>query len=110
MSSKQSGELLNELFQVLQERKTAEPEKSYVASLYAGGVEKIAKKIGEEATEVVIAGLKGEDQEIISEISDLWFHCLVLMAHRDIEPAQVLLELSNRFGRSGIEEKASRNQ
>jgi phosphoribosyl-ATP pyrophosphohydrolase len=110
MSSKQSGELLNELFQVLQERKTAEPEKSYVASLYAGGVEKIAKKIGEEATEVVIAGLKGEDQEIISEMSDLWFHCLVLMAHRDIEPAQVLLELSNRFGRSGIEEKASRNQ
>lgn len=105
-----TNDILNELYAVLQERKTAEPDKSYVAALYSGGSEKITKKIGEEATEVVIAGLKGKDKEIVSEISDLWFHCLVLMAHSDIEPEQVLLELSNRFGRSGIEEKASRNQ
>jgi phosphoribosyl-ATP pyrophosphohydrolase len=105
-----TNDILNELYAVLEERKTAEADKSYVAALYAGGPERITKKIGEEATEVVIAGLKGNDKEIVSEISDLWFHCLVLMAHRDIEPEQVLLELSNRFGRSGIEEKASRNQ
>lgn len=103
-------EILDELFEVLQERKTATTEKSYVASLYAGGPEKITKKIGEEATEVVIAGLTGTEQEIVSEISDLWFHTLVLMAHRDISPQQVLLELSSRFGRSGIEEKASRKR
>ena len=76
--------------------------------LYAGGPEKIGKKIGEEATEVVIAGLTGNDSEIVNEMSDLWFHCLVLLAHRNISPEQVLVELSNRFGRSGIEEKASR--
>ena len=105
-----TSDILNELYAVLQERKTADSDKSYVAALYAGGPEKITKKIGEEATEVVIAGLKGTDKEIVNEMSDLWFHCLVLMAHHDIEPEQVLLELSNRFGRSGIEEKASRNQ
>lgn len=105
-----SKDIFDELYSVLQERKSADTGKSYVATLYAGGPEKITKKIGEEATEVVIAGLKGEDKEIVNEMSDLWFHCLVLMAHYDIEPEQVLLELSHRFGRSGIEEKASRKQ
>lgn len=105
-----SSEILNELYDVLQERKTAASDKSYVASLYAGGMEKIAKKVGEEATEVVIAGLNNKESEIINEMSDLWFHCLVMLAHRNISPEQVLVELSNRFGRSGIEEKASRNK
>ena len=105
-----SSEILNELYDVLQERKTASSEKSYVASLYAGGMERIAKKIGEEATEVVIAGLTGEETEIVNEMSDLWFHCMVMLAHRNISPEQVLVELSNRFGRSGIEEKASRSK
>ena len=105
-----SSEILNELYDVLQERKTASREKSYVASLYAGGMERIAKKIGEEATEVVIAGLTGEETEIVNEMSDLWFHCMVMLAHRNISPEQVLVELSNRFGRSGIEEKASRSK
>ena len=105
-----SSEILNELYDVLQERKTASSDKSYVASLYAGGTEKIAKKVGEEATEVVIAGLTGEETEIINEMSDLWFHCMVMLAHRNISPEQVLVELSNRFGRSGIEEKASRSK
>ena len=105
-----SSEILNELYDVLQERNTASSDKSYVASLYAGGTEKIAKKVGEEATEVVIAGLTGEETEIINEMSDLWFHCMVMLAHRNISPEQVLVELSNRFGRSGIEEKASRSK
>ena len=105
-----SSEILNELYDVLQERKTAASDKSYVASLYAGGMEKIAKKVGEEATEVVIAGLNNKESEIINEMSDLWFHCLVMLAHRNISPEQVLVELSNRFGRSGIEEKASRDK
>ena len=105
-----SSEILNELYGVLQERKTASSEESYVASLYAGGMERIAKKIGEEATEVVIAGLTGEETEIVNEMSDLWFHCMVMLAHRNISPEQVLVELSNRFGRSGIEEKASRSK
>ena len=105
-----SSEILNELYDVLQERKTASSEKSYVASLYAGGMERIAKKIGEEATEVVIAGLTGEETEIVNEMSDLWFHCMVMLAHHNISPEQVLVELSNRFGRSGIEEKASRSK
>ena len=105
-----SSEILNELYDVLQERKTASSEKSYVASLYAGGMERIAKKIGEEATEVVIAGLTGKETEIVNEMSDLWFHCMVMLAHRNISPEQVLVELSNRFGRSGIEEKASRSK
>ncbi|MEM7465262.1 MAG: phosphoribosyl-ATP diphosphatase [Pseudomonadota bacterium] len=101
-------DILNELYAVLQERKTAPVDKSYVASLYAGGMRKIAKKLGEEATEVVIAGLNGDETEIINEMSDLWFHSLVLMAAQDIPPEKVLVELSRRFGRSGIEEKASR--
>ena len=105
-----SSEILNELYDVLQERKAASSDKSYVASLYAGGTEKIAKKVGEEATEVVIAGLTGEETEIINEMSDLWFHCMVMLAHHNISPEQVLVELSNRFGRSGIEEKASRSK
>lgn len=105
-----SSQILNELYAVLQERKTATSDKSYVASLYAGGMEKIAKKVGEEATEVVIAGLNGKDSEIINEMSDLWFHCMVLLAHQDISPERVLVELSNRFGRSGLEEKASRGK
>ena len=105
-----NNEILNELYEVLQERKIASTEKSYVASLYAGGINKIAKKLGEEATEVVIAGLNGNETEIVNEMSDLWFHCLVMMAHQDIPPEKVLVELSNRFGRSGIEEKAARGK
>ena len=103
------GDIVNELFEVLQERKKADPDKSYVAGLYAAGTEKILKKIGEEATETVIAGQKGEKQEIVHEIADLWFHCLVLLAHRNIEAEAVLVELSRRFGRSGLDEKAARD-
>ena len=102
------SDILNKLAQVLEARKHAEPDSSYVASLYAGGTDKILKKLGEEATETVIAGKGGNRDEIIYETADLWFHSLVLLAHNNIEPQTILDELDRRFGLSGIEEKASR--
>jgi phosphoribosyl-ATP pyrophosphohydrolase len=93
---------------VLEERKGAEPGSSYVASLYARGPEAILKKVGEEATELVMAGLGQDDKAVIYETADLWFHTLVLLAQRGLGPQQVLDELARRFGRSGIEEKAAR--
>ena len=106
----QMSEVLNELAEILEERKQADPEKSYVASLYQGGTDKILKKLGEEAIEVVIAGKDGNQKEIIHETADLWFHCLVLLAHNDINVQSVLDELGRRFGLSGLEEKANRNK
>lgn len=94
---------------MLQQRKQADPKHSYVASLYAKGLDAILKKIGEEATETILAAKDGDHQRIISEAADLWFHCLVMLAHLDLHPVQVLDELERRFGRSGIAEKASRN-
>lgn len=104
------SDILQQLDQVLNERKQADPENSYVASLYAAGTEKILKKLGEEATETVIAGMKGQRDEIIYETADLWFHSLVLLAHNDISPQLILDELERRFGLSGHEEKASRSK
>ena len=102
------NDVLERLAGVLEERKGADAGESYVASLYAGGIDRILKKVGEEATEVVIAA-KGEDRDaLVGEMADLWFHCLVLLAHRDLAPEQVLGELERRFGLSGHEEKASR--
>lgn len=104
------SDILHKLSQVLNERKQADPEKSYVASLYAAGTDKILKKLGEEATETVIAGKGGQRDEIIYETADLWFHSLVLLAHNDIDPQLILDELDRRFGLSGHEEKASRSE
>ncbi|GAB4361403.1 MAG: phosphoribosyl-ATP diphosphatase [Methylohalobius sp. ZOD2] len=102
--------ILEELAEVLEKRKHADPETSYVASLYAKGMDGILKKIGEEATETVIAA-KGENREqLIYETADLWFHTLVLLAHQGLGPENVLAELKRRFGLSGLEEKAARNQ
>lgn len=103
-------DLLTELSRVLEERKGQDPNVSYVASLYAKGADAILKKLGEEATEVVIAGKSGDRQALIHEMADLWFHSLVLLAHQDISPDAILEELNNRFGRSGLEEKASRSE
>jgi len=103
-------DILRRIDEVLQERKQAEAGSSYVASLYAKGLDAILKKIGEEATETVMAAKDGEAEKIVYEVADLWFHSLVLLAQQDIEPAQVLTELERRFGTSGIEEKASRSQ
>ena len=94
--------------EVLEERKQADPESSYVARLYAKGLDAILKKIGEEATEMVLAAKDGAADKIIYETADLWFHTLVLLAQQGLRPEQVLDELARRFGISGVEEKASR--
>ena len=102
------SETLTKLAAVLEARKQAAPDSSYVASLYAKGLDAILKKIGEEATETVVAAKGGDRQQIIHETADLWFHTLVLLAQQGLKPEDVLAELERRFGLSGLEEKASR--
>ncbi len=102
------SDILARLALVLEERKQAEPDSSYVARLYAKGLDAILKKIGEEATETVMAAKDGDPVRITAEVADLWFHCLVLLAQQGLGPDQVLAELDRRFGLSGIAEKASR--
>jgi phosphoribosyl-ATP pyrophosphohydrolase len=102
------SDILTRLAMVLEERKQAEPESSYVARLYAKGLDAILKKIGEEATETVMAAKDGDSARITAEMADLWFHCLVLLAQQGLGPDQVLAELDRRFGLSGLAEKASR--
>ncbi len=104
------NEILQQLEQVLEQRKAESPDKSYVASLYAKGLNTILKKIGEEATETVIAAKEGNQEQIIYEMADLWFHCLVLLSQQNLSSEQVLAELKRRFNLSGLEEKARRNQ
>lgn len=102
--------VLDQLYTVLQERKKADPDSSYVASLYKKGLDTILKKIGEESTEVVIAAKGGKEDEIIYELADLCFHSMVLMAEKGITPDDIKKELQRRFGISGITEKESRKQ
>ncbi|MGR9105608.1 MAG: phosphoribosyl-ATP diphosphatase [Gammaproteobacteria bacterium] len=104
------NDVLDELAKVLEQRKQADPDQSYVASLYAQGLDAILKKIGEEATETVIAAMQGNRDRIVSETADLWFHTLVLLAYRDLGPNEVLAELGRRFGLSGLDEKAARKK
>jgi phosphoribosyl-ATP pyrophosphohydrolase len=103
-----SDDILAQLMQVLEARKQADPGSSYVASLYDKGLDTILKKIGEESAETIIAAKGDNDEQIIYEMADLWFHCLVLLAHSGLSEQQVLKELERRFGLSGLEEKASR--
>ncbi len=102
------SDILARLALVLEERKQAEPDSSYVARLYAKGLDAILKKIGEEATETVMAAKDGDPVRITAEVADLWFHCLVLLAQQGLGPDHVLAELDRRFGLSGIAEKVSR--
>ena len=99
---------IKQLYRTLVERKSADPSSSYVAALYAKGTDSILKKVGEEATEVIIAGKGDDDSALIYEISDLLFHGLVLLASRGLSPELVIEELKRREGISGIVEKASR--
>ncbi|NIR29161.1 MAG: phosphoribosyl-ATP diphosphatase [Gammaproteobacteria bacterium] len=103
-----AGDTLRRLADVLESRKTADPGASYVAGLYAQGLDAILKKVGEEAIETVIAAKAGDEREIIHEVADLWFHTLVLLARCQLHPSQVLEELERRFGHSGLAEKAAR--
>ncbi len=100
--------VLTQLAEVLESRKQAAPDSSYVAKLYAKGLDAILKKIGEEATETVMAAKDGEPDKIVYEVADLWFHTLVLLAQQNLHPDDVLNELARRFGMSGLEEKANR--
>ena len=101
-------DVLKELAAVIEARKNASADESYVASLYAGGIDAILKKVGEEAIEVVIAGKEGDRDALVHEVADLWFHCLVLLAARDSNPEAITGELARRFAISGHQEKASR--
>ena len=103
-------DILNQLSDTLEQRKTADPESSYVASLYAKGPGAVLKKIGEEATELVLAANSGVKEDIIHETADLWFHTLVMLSQHDLGHQEVLGELKRRFGQSGIEEKARRKR
>ena len=100
--------ILDAVYQVILERKANPEENSYTASLMKKGLDKILKKVGEEATELVIAAKGGARDEIVYEMADLFFHSLVLLGYYDIPPDEVFSELRRRFGISGIEEKASR--
>lgn len=103
-----NNDILNQLHAVLEARKQAAPESSYVASLYAKGRPVIAKKLGEEAVETVIAAMQNDREQLIYETADLWFHSMVLLADAGLEPQDVLNELARRFGLSGHDEKAAR--
>ena len=100
--------VLHRLAETLEARKGADPASSYAASLFQKGTDAILKKIGEEATETVLAAKDGDRLRIVRETADLWFHCLVMLAHNDLGPDDVLAELRRREGISGIDEKASR--
>lgn len=108
-------DLFEQLAQTLEERKSADPSESYVASLYAKGLDKILEKVGEESFETVLAAknvkANGEGKEaLIYETADLWFHLLVMLSQLGISPDEVMNELARREGLSGLEEKASRSK
>ena len=102
------SDILDRLAETLEARKQAPADSSYVAGLYAKGTDAILKKIGEEATETVMAAKDDQPEKIIYEVADLWFHTLVLLAHKGLRPADVLNELARREGLSGLAEKANR--
>lgn len=106
--SDRSDEILQAVYRVILDRKANPSEESYTASLMAKGNDKILKKLGEEATELVIAGKGGVRDEIVYETADLFFHALVLLGYHDIPLQEVEDELRRRFGTSGIAEKRSR--
>jgi phosphoribosyl-ATP pyrophosphohydrolase len=105
-----SNDTLERLAQVIDARRGGDPDKSYVARLFSKGGDAILKKIGEEATEVVMAGKDGEREKIVYEVADLWFHSMLLLAQFGLKPADVLTELERREGMSGLEEFAARKQ
>ena len=102
------NDVLDRLAQLLEARKGADPQSSYVAKLYAKGMDGILKKVGEEAAETIIAAKDGDARKIVYETADLWFHCMVMLAQAGLRPQDVLDELARREGLSGLTEKAAR--
>jgi phosphoribosyl-ATP pyrophosphohydrolase len=103
-----SQDVLARLAEVVAQRRGGDADKSYVARLFGKGTDAILKKIGEEATETVMAAKDGDRQKIVYEVADLWFHCLIALEAFDLKPADVLAELQRREGLSGLEEFAAR--
>lgn len=108
------SDVLQQLGDILAERRNADPDTSYVAQLHHKGLNKILEKVGEEATETILAAKdaerSGDVSDVVYETADLWFHSLVALSHLGQPPQAVLDELARRFGMSGIEEKASRQK
>ncbi len=103
-------DILQRIADSIEERKSADPKKSYVASLFAKGDDAMLKKIGEEATETVLAAKSGDKLQIVRETTDLWFHCMIVLARHGLGPDDVLAEMKRREGISGIDEKAARKK
>jgi len=102
--------IFKQLEEILEQRKDADADKSYVSSLYQKGTDEILKKIGEESAEVIMATKDDDENKIIYEVADLWFHTMVLLRHKNIKMDKIEQELSRRFGLSGLEEKANRSK
>ncbi len=104
------SDIFDRLAQVIDARRDADPSESYVAKLFDKGLDTVLKKVGEEATETVIAAKSQNRDQVIYETADLWFHTLVMLAASGVSHRDVLAELERRFGLSGIAEKASRGE
>ncbi|HSW15540.1 MAG TPA: phosphoribosyl-ATP diphosphatase [Solimonas sp.] len=104
------GDVLTQLYATLESRKSADPASSYIASLYAKGLDTILKKVGEEATETVVAAKNADPKALVYEMADLWFHTLVLLAQQNLPLEALTDELARRFGQSGLAEKAARSK
>ena len=102
------SDVLNRLADVIESRRGADPATSYVARLFGKGNDAILKKIGEEATETVMAAKDGDNAKIVGEMADLWFHCLLALSACGLKPQDVIDELARREGLSGLDEKAAR--
>ncbi len=106
------SDILTQLAEIIEQRKNANSEESYVASLHKKGLNKILEKVGEEAVETILAAKDynsgGDKEALIKETADLWFHSLVMLSHLNLGPDEVLAELQKRFKLSGLVEKASR--
>ena len=103
-----SQDILARLAEVIETRRQGDPDRSYVARLFHKGTDAILKKVGEEATETVMAAKDGDRAKIVYEVADLWFHSMIALAHFGLTPADVLAELQRREGLSGLEEFAAR--
>lgn len=108
------SDVLKQLAEVLESRRQADADSSYVASLHKAGLDKILKKVGEESAETLIAAKAteagGQKSDVIYETADLWFHTMVMLSHLGLSHEDVLAELERRFGLSGLEEKAARSR
>jgi len=110
MTEQKTNDILDRIAADIEERKGGDPAKSYVAKLLSQGEDAVLKKIGEEATETVLAAKSGDRLHLVREVTDLWFHCMIVLAHHGLGPRDVLAEMQRREGISGIDEKAARKK